>query len=79
MNDISHPKSDLLISSPADRSTIFGITKQQLIEIASSCQERTFSEDVDLIESMGGDLFLERALVTNFKTGLKGDDFDIRI
>lgn len=35
----------------------FKISKQTLITIVSKCQERTFAEDVDMIDEIGGNLY----------------------
>ncbi len=35
----------------------FKIAKQTLITIVSKCQERTFAEDVDMIDEIGGFIF----------------------
>jgi P-type Ca2+ transporter type 2B len=56
----------------------FKISKQNLITIVSKCQERTFAEDVDMIDEIGGDRFLETALCTSFKMGIPGDENDLR-
>lgn len=44
--------------------------------IAYACQDRNFSEDVDLLESLGGSESLEESLCTHFKEGLKGEEQD---
>lgn len=44
--------------------------------IAYACQDRNFSEDVDLLETLGGTEVLEEVLFTNYKDGLNGDEAD---
>ncbi|KRX11210.1 P-type ATPase, cytoplasmic domain N [Pseudocohnilembus persalinus] len=55
----------------------FKITQNDLVEIQTQCEGRTFAEEVDLLEKMGGDEFLERELHTNFKQGLSCNERDI--
>ncbi|EGR33372.1 hypothetical protein IMG5_055150 [Ichthyophthirius multifiliis] len=59
----------------------FQISRNQLIRVASACQERRFAEDVDLLETMGGIKALEDGLCTNYKKGIrdKQEDIDDRI
>lgn len=54
----------------------FRVSKEKLMAIAYACQDRNFSEDVDLLETLGGTEVLEEVLFTNFKDGLNGDEAD---
>lgn len=55
----------------------FDIAKGKLIQIAAAGQERSFSEEIDLIDSLGGMKYLEKALCTDFKDGLPDQEDDI--
>ncbi|EAS05962.2 calcium-translocating P-type ATPase, PMCA-type protein (macronuclear) [Tetrahymena thermophila SB210] len=63
------------LKAPEDKGCIgkFGISKEKLMAIAYACQDRNFSEDVDLLESVEGVEMLEKHLHTNFKDGLNDD------
>ena len=76
---MTHHSEQLIRSNSMDKSHNFPISKETLISIATAAQQRTFSEEIDLIESLGGYEFIEMALSTSFKNGLKGDDFPMRI
>lgn len=56
----------------------FKIAKNKLIEIVSACQERNFSEEVDIIEQLGGAAWLVDGLCTDGDKGIIGDDEDMR-
>lgn len=49
------------LKAPEDQGNIgkFGVSKEKLIAIAYACQDRNFSEEVDLFESLGGSEKLE--------------------
>ncbi|KAL4476839.1 hypothetical protein ABPG72_010676 [Tetrahymena utriculariae] len=66
------------LKAPEDKGCIgkFGISKEKLMAIAYACQDRNFSEDVDLLESAEGVEVLEKHLHTNFKDGLNEDAQD---
>lgn len=67
----------------------FSMKKEDLILIASSCQERNFAEEIDVVEKLGGklcifllivgeDIFRE-GLAVDYDKGISPDDIAARI
>ncbi|CAK72615.1 unnamed protein product (macronuclear) [Paramecium tetraurelia] len=56
----------------------FRVSKEQLCQVAYACQERTFTEEIDKLEELGGQEFLEMALCSNYKDGLQLNDWSQR-
>ena len=60
-------------------SNPFSSTKEDLLKIVAACQERTFSEEVDLLESMGGPDALLASLKTDANHGLSDEEEDFHV
>ncbi|OMJ76259.1 hypothetical protein SteCoe_24392 [Stentor coeruleus] len=56
----------------------FKINTSDLIEIIDTYRSRTFTQDIDRIEKMGGIHVFEDLLCVDFSTGLTGADFPRR-
>lgn len=90
-NDISTNKI-FLPSKNLKYPNKFTVSQETLVSIVSACQERTFAEEVDILESYGSmffrfffklankiaEKFFENALGTNFETGIPGNAEDLR-
>lgn len=61
-------------------SNPFSSTKEDLLRIVAACQERTFAEEVDLLEEIGGPDALLASLKTDARNGLSDEpeDFQVR-
>lgn len=49
-------------------------TQKQLIEIAEACQNRTFAEEVEIVERLGGEEFLFKGLKVDPTVGLRDSE-----
>ena len=57
----------------------FKISKEELMNIAAACQERTFSEEIDLVEQSGGETWILDGIFTDSNKGLLCNDFEERL
>lgn len=55
----------------------FDIHRSILNSIAYACQDREFSEEVDLLEKYGGYSWIENGLKTDLINGISADDDDL--
>ena len=57
---------------------IFHISSDTLVNFIKETEKRKFSEEIDVIEQIGGDKFIEQALATNFIRGISENEEEIQ-
>eukprot|EP01017_Pseudomicrothorax_dubius_P024496 TRINITY_DN2602_c0_g4_i1.p1 TRINITY_DN2602_c0_g4~~TRINITY_DN2602_c0_g4_i1.p1 ORF type:complete len:1110 (-),score=290.43 TRINITY_DN2602_c0_g4_i1:194-3523(-) len=70
-------RKDLAESVPLNRK--YGTTRAELAEIVNKLQQRQFAEELDYLESRGGDKFIIDSLNVQVKAGLKASEFQERV
>lgn len=66
------------MASNSFKDEIFQIACEDLCDIVNNLQQRTFSEEIDQIEKMGGDAYLLPKLKTSAKEGISTASIDSR-
>ena len=67
--DVKQPVKTLI--QPPLQPIGFRVTKKHLIDAVKKVEKREFCEEVDYLRSLGGEKFLESALLTDFEHGLE--------
>ncbi len=63
---------------PLVHSSQFAIAKEELMAVITTCQNRSLSEEVDMVEKKGGNQWLFDGLGTSEKGGISTADIEAR-
>jgi P-type Ca2+ transporter type 2B len=69
----------LVMSKEQSLKTIYGLTPHNINELLDSYMHRTFSEDIDVINSLGGDSGIAGKLKTHIANGLNEDEEELQV